>query len=322
VLIISANELDQLLDWKSLRDAVKTAFIEVSAGRVEMPVRSDLAIPPVDGHLLTMPAYLASSEALTMKMVGVFPRNNARGLPTITGILALYDPTSGSLLALMDAAVLTAQRTAAASAVAADLLARPDSSVLAVIGAGVQARSHLRALTSLRDIREVRVCARRPQSAQSFAADMAAELSLPIRHVAGCEEAIRDADIVIAATTSPQPVVEWSWLRSGVHVCAIGFGTLELAPEVVANADIIAVDTRDGVLAEAEDLKRPIAAGILSKGSIVEVGAILMGSAPGRTSDSEVTVYRSVGMAAMDAAAAALAFRRAQELHLGTSVSL
>jgi ornithine cyclodeaminase/alanine dehydrogenase-like protein (mu-crystallin family) len=191
-----------------------------------------------------------------------------------------------------------------------------------MIGAGVQARAHLRAIADVRHIEEVRVCARRPGSAEAFAKDMAQLAGIRVRAVNSPAEAIRGAGIVVAATTSREPVIEWSWLEPGTHCCAIGFGTRELATDVLANAVVVAVDTREGALAEADDLKRAIEEKRLEPKRIVEVGEVLLEKARGRSSDRDVTVYRSVGMAAMDAAAAALAFRRAQETNAGTPVAI
>lgn len=272
-----------------------------------------------------MPAYLPRSHALATKIVTAFPRNNERGVPLINGLVVLNDSETGVPLAIIEGGSVTGLRTAAASAVATRALALPEPKILAVIGAGVQGRAHLRILAALYPLREVRVCATRLESAERLAGEAAAWVSGPVRAVVGPEEATRDADLVVAATTAVHPVLHGEWLKRGAHVCAIGAATLthrEIDTEVLTRAAVIAVDTRQGALTEAGDIVTPLAEGRISPDQIVEVGEILLGRCRGRQQPDEITVYKGVGTAAMDAAVAATIYQRAVKRGVGTEIIL
>lgn len=271
-----------------------------------------------------MPAYLPLSNALATKLITAFPANVARGLPTIQAIIVLNDPESGVPLAVMDGATITGLRTAAASVLATRVLARPEASALAVLGAGLQARTHLRAMAHARRLSEVRVWTRRPESAERLAAEARAWLETPIRFTPDAESAVHGAEIVATVSSATEPILSGSWLMPGTHICGVGSharSARELDTLTVARASVVAVDTRDGCLAEAGDLLIPAAEGAFDVGRIVEVGEILLGRASGRTSNEEITLYKSVGMAAMDTAAAALAYEKARELGIGLEVT-
>lgn len=325
MLVLSAATLEQVLETESLIRALESAFRDVSSGEAQMPVRLVMRLPEKEARLSAMPAYLPGSKALATKLITAFPTNVARGIPLILGVVVLNDPETGAPLALMDGATITGLRTAAASALSVRLLGRPNAAVLGLVGAGLQAKTHLKALAHVRELQEVRVCAQHLESAERFAADANTWGKARVRAVGSPEEAIRGADIVVTATTAAEPIVSGDWLAPGTHICAVGSHApqrRELDSACVVASSQIVVDTRDGCMAEAGDLLIPIREGVIDPHQLVELGEIVLGLKPGRKSDGEVTLYKSVGMAAMDAAAAALAYQRAQEMGLGTEVSL
>jgi ornithine cyclodeaminase len=255
--------------------------------------------------------------------VTVFPGNAARGLPLVTGVVVVNDASTGLPLAVIDGAPVTTLRTAAASAVATRALAGPRPRILAVIGAGAQGRAHLRLLAQLYEFDEVRVSARRLDSARSLVDQFAPRLSARLCAVATPEEAASGADVVVTATTSHDPVLEGAWLEPGAHVCAVGSATpshREIDADVLERASVIAVDSRDGALAEAGDFLIPIAEGRLAPERVVELGQILNGDRLLPTRGEHVTVYKGVGTATLDAAVADAIYRRAVDLGIGVQV--
>jgi ornithine cyclodeaminase len=243
-----------------------------------------------------------------VKLVTVIPANAARGLPTIQAIVVWFDADSGRPLALLDGEALTAMRTGAASGVATRLLARTDAETLAVIGAGGQAEWQVRAVAAARPIHRVLVHARTPVSRDSFAARMAAETGLEVEATETAEAAVRDADVICCATTSSAPVFDAAWVRPGTHVNGIGafrLGMIELPPELFARAALVAVDARAAAMSEAGDLVAAIEAGLVAGDDLVEIGSIDAGWATRRPADA-ITVFKSVGLAIQDVAAAEL----------------
>jgi ornithine cyclodeaminase len=271
-----------------------------------------------------MPGHLRGS-ALATKVITVCPGNRARNRSLVGGVVVVTDPANGDVLAIMAAGALTGLRTAAASAVAARTLARPDVAVLAVVGAGVQGRAHVRAMAHLYALREVRLCSRRAEMAEAAARELAPRIGADMRVTATPEDAVRDADLVVTATTASDPVVRGSWVAEGAHVCAVGAASpnhRELDTAVLRRASVIATDTREGALAEAGDLMMPIAAGELAADRVVEVGEILRDGAKGRQAPEEVTVFKSVGLAAVDAAVAGALYGAAVRQGVGTAIDL
>jgi alanine dehydrogenase len=328
VLILTRAEVEAVLDRDRLVDAVAAAMEELSSGRASVPPRTAAMVPAVGGALLAMPAYVPGAGALAAKLVGQFPQNHAHGLPSHVAVIAVFDPQTGVPLALMDGEVITAERTAAASALSVRLLARPEAAVLAVLGTGVQARAHGRALARVRPVRELRVAARDPAKAAALAADLAAELGLPARAAAGYREAIAGADIVAACSHSPEPVVHGAWLEPGMHVTSVGVNGdgRELDAQVVARS-LVVVESRAAALAPfptgSNDLAWAIRDGAIDAGHIhAELGELVAGRRPGRTSPEQITLYKSVGVAAQDAAAAALVLAAARSAGVGTDVAI
>lgn len=323
MLILDKREVESLLDPDALRAAVGAALADLSAGRASMPTRIAAVVAERDALLAAMPAYLPSAGALTTKLVTLFPRNTDR--PTHQAVIVAFDPLTGTPAALMDGEAITAARTAAGSALATDLLARADAATLAVLGAGVQARAHLRALPLVRRFREIVIAARDGAKALALAREITAQTGVPAR-TASFSEAGRAADVVCACTHSPDPVVRREWLRPGAHVNSVGYNTAgrEVDGETVAAA-VVVVESRAAALAPppggSNDLLWPIRDGLIDATHIhAELGEIVSGMKRGRTDAAQLTLYKSVGVAVEDAAAAALVLRLARERGIGREI--
>lgn len=327
MLVLSRADVAPLLDLDALRRAVAGAMADLSAGRVSMPNRVAALVAEHGGFLGAMPAYLPSSNALTAKLVSLFPRNRDR--PTHQAVLVAFDVQNGTPVALMDAAEITAARTAAGSALSAELLAREDARVLAILGTGVQARTHAKAVARVRPFERVLVAGRGRSKAEAVVAEVRGEIPAPVEAVDTFEEAVRAADVVSAATHADEPVVRWEWLRPGTHVTSVGFnseGLGEVDAETVTNAALF-VESRDSALAQppagAVELTRAIADGLIDAGHVrAEIGELVSGTMPGRSNDDEVTLYKSVGVAVQDAAAAAIVLEAARASAVGTPVEI
>jgi alanine dehydrogenase len=322
MLVLSRSDVEAALDPDLLVDAVAAAMADVSAGNGSFPNRTGAEVAEVGGVLIAMPAYLAGAGALAAKMVALFPQNAARGIPTHRAIVAVFDPETGTPEAVMDGEVVTAMRTAACSALSARLLAREDASVLTILGTGVQARAHAEAVRRVRAVREVRIAGRDPQKARALANELGAVAAGSI------EEALNGADIVCACTHSPDPVVRGTRLVPGTHVTSVGVNPhgRELDADAVARA-LVVVESRAAAVEPfpvgSNDLAWAIRDGIIGPDHIhAEIGELVSGARPGRTSAEQITIYKSVGVAAQDAAAAALVLETARERGLGTEVEL
>ena len=331
--ILTESDLRAAVDMPAAIRAVRAGFEALSTGRAHVPVRQ--AVDAAGVTLLSMPAFLqqgaeGGGAALGSKLVTVAPGNRARGLPSIHALVILLDPQTGEPRAALDGEWLTALRTGAGSGVATDLLARPDAEILGVIGAGAQARAQIEAVRVVRPIQEVRICSRSGDSAARLAAALAEEGIPGARAVSGPAEATRDADVVVTATDSRVPVVQAAALRPGVHINAVGGfrrDMQELPTEVVARADVVAVDQVDAGLREAGDLWIPLEAGRIQRGDLVEIGALAAsaradGSPPGgcRPRGAAITIFKSVGNAVQDLAVGGLALANAEARELGTVV--
>ena len=315
MLVLSQADVRELLDLDALVDALAEAHRDLSAGRTSMPPRVAALVTDRDALLGVMPAYLPSA-GLACKLVTLFPRNRDR--ETHQAAIMVFDPENGTPLALMDGTYVTATRTAAGSALATRLLARSDARVLAVIGTGVQARTHARAIPRVRPIEEIRIAGRD----RSKAAALAAELGPSARVVDSYEEAIHGADIVAATTHATEPVVRREWLALGTHVNSVGLNPAgrELDDATVRAATLV-VESRESALAPPP-AGAPELAGIDPAEVHAELGELVAGVRPGRTSPDELTLYKSVGVAVQDVAAAALVLTEAQERGLGRQIDL
>jgi len=305
---IDADQVRAAAPMPQLLDAVEAAYRDVAARRDRSPIRT--RIPMGGGDLLLMPGLRDGGAGASVKLVTVMPANAERGLPTIQALVAWFDAESGEPLAILDGPTVTAMRTGAASGVSTRLLARPDAHVLALFGAGAQAAWQVRAVMAARGISEVRVFARRAARRDSFAASLAEELGTDVRVVAAqtAEAAVQGADVICCATTSSEPIFPAAWVGPGTHVSAVGSfqkGMVELPPEIFAAAALVAVDSREAALEEAGDLVAAVDAGLLATDGFVEIGTIDARWAATRD-PSAITVFKSVGLAIQDVAAAEL----------------
>jgi alanine dehydrogenase len=324
IRILTAADVKAALSIADAIEATRLAFAQLSSGRAEVPVRTQWSAS--NGTALVMPAYLPDSRGLGAKIVSVFPGNPGRGLPTVNALVALLDTETGLPIALLDGTYLTALRTGAASGVATDLLALPGADTAAVFGAGVQARTQLLALCTVRSIRRAWVYDRNTDRARELVAEMAGHEPVPadLRLAASPAEALHEACIVATATTSNCPVFADADIMPGAHICAIGAftpQTQEVPAETVGRARVF-VDQRAAALAEAGDLLVPIEQGLLTREQVYEIGEVINGRVTGRESPDQVTLFKSVGNAVQDIAAATRALRIAEEQGLGTIVEL
>ncbi|MET7685178.1 ornithine cyclodeaminase family protein [Streptomyces sp. NPDC005423] len=328
MLVLGRSQVEDLLDVGRLIDALGPAMADLSAGRASVPNRIAALVPEREGFLAVMPGYAPSAGALVTKLVSLFPRNAGTLLPTHQALIVVFDPDSGEPMALLDGTAITAMRTAACSALSARLLAREDAAVLAILGTGVQARSHARAMCRVRPIRQIRVAGRDPAKAGAVANELSSELKTDVRAVSTYAEALDGADLASAATHALEPVVRRAWLAPGVHVTSVGFNPAgrEIDDATVAEA-LVCVESRQAALAAfpagANDLLMPIRDGVITAGHVhAELGEIVAGKRPGRTSPDQITLYKSVGVAVQDAVAAALVVAAAREQSIGEHVTL
>lgn len=319
--ILTADHIRAAITMREMIDAMREAFIALSTGTAQAPLRNALKSP--DGVTMFMPAYLNGAPYGAVKVVSVFGQNPVRhGLPVILASVLVYDATTGKAVALLDGAYLTAFRTGAGSGLATELLAREEASILGVIGAGAQAGPQIEAVCAVRPIREVRVYSRR--GAADFVTSLAPRLpGIYITAVNTPDDALTGADVLVAATTSSTPVILDRHVKAGAHINGIGSYMLtmqEIAPEVVIKSKIV-VDSRISAEAEAGDIMVPIQQGLLPTTAIdTEIGQIAAGLKTGRVSADEITFFKSVGTAVQDAAAAARIVAAAERLGLGTVV--
>jgi ornithine cyclodeaminase/alanine dehydrogenase-like protein (mu-crystallin family) len=319
-LLLTRADLARLLDIGEVIETVAGAFAAYSGGKTETPLRVGVEPPGGGGVLLAMPCAVAEPPALGAKIVSVFRGNVARGLPTVTSVYVLSEYDTGAPLAIMDGSYLTAVRTAAGSAVATRLLARADAAFLGVFGTGVQARFHVLAIQRVRSLRQVLVHGTSAEKATQFAAWVRTECGLPAEPARAEETSA--ADIVAACTTSPTPVVLAQHVQRGAHANSVGSftpTTRELPTELITSASVF-VDSRAGACSEAGDLLIPVQEGAFALDQVRgEIGEVLLGRVPGRRAAAEITVYKSVGAAFLDAATARLAYEAAVRLTVGTS---
>jgi ornithine cyclodeaminase len=318
-VLLSEKDVRAVLSMDELIAAMQTALIAFSAGAVAQPLRT--VVDAVGrGFFGVMPAFVPAPGALGAKLVTVFHGNASAGLPTHLATIVLLDPATGELVAMLDGRYITEARTAAVSAVSVEFLARAEARTLAILGTGVQGRSHLDAITRVRDIREVRVWSPTVSSRAGFARDMQPRTTAVISVSASAREAVEGADIVVLATAARQPIVHSDWVAEGAHLCAVGAcrpDQREMDSALVARARVF-VDSRLGATSEAGDLIIPMQEGAFDATRIAgELGEVAAGRKPGRTAAREVTIFKSLGMAVEDVAAAHLAFMKASARGLG-----
>jgi len=325
LLFLSARDIELALPMPAAIDAMKDAFRRLSAGESFAPPRTHIEATAFDGDALFMPAYDPLEGRMGIKVVTLFGANPSRGLPRIQAIVLLLDAADGSPIAVLDGTTLTAIRTGAASGAATDLLARPDSHVAAIFGAGAQARTQLEAIAAVRPIREARVYDPDSRRAETFAREQTIRLGLPVLRASSPAAALDGADVIATATTSPTPVFSDADLPPGVHINAVGSykpAVRETPGETVARARLV-VDHIPAALDEAGDIIIPLQQGLITREHIqAELGELVAGTKPGRTSPGEIILFKSVGVAVQDLAAATRALAEAERQGLGTAVFL
>jgi len=308
-------------------EIVKGAFAQLSAGKAVVPVRTQLPVDRHEGVAIFMPAYLSESDDLAIKIVSVFPRNLDKGLPTIYALVVVVEASTGRPLAAMDGTYLTALRTGAASGAATNLLARQNARVAAIFGAGTQGRTQLLGVCEVRDIKRVWVYDVNLEAAGRYIQEMKGQGRVPdeLRVASSPAQAVREADVICAATTTKAPLFADADLKAGVHINGIGSFTPEMQeiPEETVRRAKVVVGSREGCLAEAGDLIIPLRKGLIAEDHIyAELGEIVAGAKPGRESEEEITFFKSVGNAVQDVSVARRVLREAERMGLGTEVEI
>jgi ornithine cyclodeaminase len=304
--VIEREEVARRLTYDICIPIVRQAMIAFSRGETRQHLRS--IIPLAQGHLFgIMPGALGENGVFGAKLISVFPENFAKGRQSHQGVVVLFEPESGAPVCVVHAGEITAIRTAAASVVATEVLARQDASRMAILGYGEQAATHARALLKVRKIEAVRVWGRSPQRAESFCQRMSAELGIPFSSATDVQDAVREADIICTVTGAQEPVLKGAWVRPGTHVNLVGSsmaGPVEVDSEFVVRSRFIA-DSREGVIRQGAEFLRAKAAGMVGDAHVVaEIGQVLAGDVVGRRSDQDITAYKSLGHVVQDLASA------------------
>lgn len=325
ILVINQTEVARLLPMPACIALMRRTLQALAHGDAVLPLRPVMRLPEKGGALALMPAYLGDIDAMGVKIISIYPRNLGTTYDSHPGMVLLFDAQHGQPLAMMDASEITAIRTAAVSAVATDALARHDASVLAMIGSGVQAATHLEAMLVVRPVRQVRVWSRSADNARRFVERAAQNSDCDIIAASSAKQAVEGADIVCTVTSSAQPVVLGEWLSAGVHVNAVGSSTpnaRELDADAVARARLF-VDRRESALSEAGDFLIPVSEGVIDERHIAgELGELFLGRIPGRESGEQITLFKSLGLAVEDVASAHYIYHQALEQGIGTWVEL
>jgi len=320
VLIVNQSEVPRLLPVRDCVDVMARAFAGLARGEATMPLRQILWLPDKAGALGLMPAHLSGLGAVGLKAVTFFPRNEGTDIDSHQGAVLLFETGRGRLLAMLDATSLTAVRTAAVSGLATRILAKEDAGDLAMIGSGVEARTHLEAMIAVRKLRRVRVASHSIARARAYAERESGRHGIPIEACASVEEAVRGADIVCTVTSAREPVVHGEWLSPGAHVNAVGSSvptSRELDSKTIARSRFF-VDHVPSALAEAGDYLIPLENGEIEQNHLLgDLGQLVVGAIPGRTSSSDITVFKSVGLAIEDVASAHHIYTRARATGAG-----
>lgn len=323
VLIVNQEQVAELLPMPDCIDVMERVLKSLSAGECLLPLRQIMWLAEKTGALGLMPSYWKSAETIGVKAVTFFPGNEGTERDTHQGAVLVFEAQRGCLLAIVDATSITAIRTAAVSGVATKLLAREDAGILAIIGSGVQARAHLQAMMSCREIRNVRVSSKTLSRAEAFAAEHASRLSIPIEAVSSAREAVDGADIICTTTSSQDPVVEGDWIRPGAHINAVGssVATARELDSLAVQRSRLFVDRLESAVNEAGDFILAKAEGAVNDDHIVgEIGEVLVGRVAGRKSAEDITLFKSVGLAVEDLAAALHVYQKAKEAGVGVGI--
>lgn len=324
-LVLSQADVRRLLPMDVCIDLMADALATLGRGEAVNPLRTGVRLPDGLGILGMMPGYMAAPHALGLKVVAVFPGNHGTEYDSHQGVVVLFETEHGVPQAILDASEITAIRTAAATGVATRLLARQDARVLAMLGSGVQARSHLEAMRVVRDIQRVRVYSPTPEHRDRFAKEESARHGIPVESAGSAREAVDGADIICTTTSSRDPVLEGDWIPPGCHVNAVG-SSVRVARELDTNAvarSRLFVDRKESTVNESGDFLFAKEEGAITDDHIVgEIGEILLGTVPGRQSPEEITLFKSLGLAVEDLAAAQYVYQRAVAEDTGTAVEL
>lgn len=326
ILILDSEQIRELLSMRDCIELMANALAALARDEIFQPLRTIIRPPQARGLLGLMSAYRTGEQgAFGLKAITVFPENPAQGKDAHQGAVMLFSRETGELRALMNASEITAIRTAAVSAVATRLLAREDAGRLTIVGAGVQARTHLAALALVRTIKDARVVARNFEHAVKLVQEMQPKFPFTIEPVRTNEEAVRGADLIVTATSSLEPVIDKDWISAGAHINAIGThspNSREIDSSTMAAARIF-VDRRESALNESGDYLLAAKEGVVTPESIIgEIGELLTGSKSGRTSPGEITLFKSLGLAIEDVACADYLYKKANAENLGTWVNL
>ncbi|MBS4032553.1 MAG: ornithine cyclodeaminase family protein [Clostridiales bacterium] len=329
MLLLKKSDVQQAISMKEAISVVGNVFASYSAGETKVPIRTQIEIPGESAVSLYMPGFVEDQKALGAKIVSVFPKNKNRRMPTINSIVILADSETGVPIAAMEGSYLTALRTGAASGVATKYLARQDAAKVAIIGTGVQGRTQLEAVCSVRGIRQVSVFNISEDKAREFTKEMQDKLrflNMKFFVASSPAEAVKDADIICTATTSKKPVFPADALKAGAHINAVGAFTpdmQEIGDDVLAKVDKVCVDSVEAVLEEAGDLIIPIKKGLFKKEAIYgEIGEIVAGKLTARENDEEITMFKSVGLSAQDVSVGKYILLRSMEMGLGVNFDL
>ncbi len=325
VRIIDQSEVRRLLPMDECLEVMADTLSALARGDAVLPLRQIMWLPDRVGALGLMPSHLAGIDVMGVKVVSVFPHNHGTEFDSHQGAVLVFDATHGRLLALVDASSITAIRTAAVSGVATRLLAREEAQTLAVLGSGVQARTHVAAMIAARPIESVLVWSRDAEQVRRFAEREAERHGIPVTAARTARDAVEDADIICTTTAAPEPILEGEWIAPGTHINAVGSSvafTRELDTAAVVRARLF-VDRRESTLNEAGDFLFPKKEGAIGDDHILgEIGELLIGAAVGRRSADEVTLFKSLGLAVEDLAAANHVYRKALEVDAGVAVEL
>lgn len=325
VLVLRRNEVEELLSIPEAIEAVEDAFEAKGLGKTQMPPKSYVYFRKYHGDFRVMPAYLENLDAAGVKIVNVHPENPIKhGLPSVMAVLFLLDPKTGVPLAIMDGTAITNIRTGAAGAVAAKYLARKDSKVVGMVGAGAQARTQLLALGEVLKIEEVRVNDSLPENSKRFASEMGKKLGFDVKVVDGTKETVKDADVVVTTTPVRKPLVMNDWISKGTHINAIGAdapGKQELDPDILKRAKVVVDDIKQAI--HSGEVNVPLSTGLIARADIYgDLGEIVTGKKPGRTSAEEVTIFDSTGLAVQDIATDWVVYNKAKKKGIGREIDL
>ena len=325
MLVLSEQQVQGLIEIDELIAALKQAHVQYSTGKAVMPVRLVVPLPQIQGRITSMPGFLTEDKALGMKIVTYFHDNPRKDLPAILATIFLFSAETGKIIATMDGSYITAIRTACASAMATEALANPRTPVLGILGACVQARAHIGALSRVRKLECIRLYSPSGTSAAAIKKEMAPRLNCPIEVAHNAESVVRDADLLVTVTTAKEPIVKFAWLKPGVHINAVGSHRPELRDidgSTLARATVV-VDSREAIMAECGDILLALQEKSIGENAIhAEIGEVLAGTKAARKNSDEITIYKSVGIAIQDVAAANLVYRKALEKGVGTRVEI